>query len=67
MTVDDAPAQLLHAILLEDPDQAAEAGSRYLGMVNLQLIPFSQSRLLPTLYKRMVDLDVPTPRLLRGA
>ncbi|MBV9951746.1 MAG: nucleotidyltransferase family protein [Acidimicrobiia bacterium] len=57
---------LLHAILLEDPASAAEAGRRYLDSVDLQVIPWSQSRLLPTLYKRMADLGEPVPSLLRG-
>src|SRR4051812_24516446 len=57
---------LLHALLLEDPEQAAEAGRRYLDAVDLQVIPWSQARLLPTLYKRMADLDQPMPSLLKG-
>jgi nucleoside-diphosphate-sugar epimerase len=57
---------LLHALLLQDPEQAAAAGRRYLDSVDLQVIPWSQARLLPTLYKRLADLGEPSPPLLRG-
>ena len=63
---DGAATAMLHAVLLTDPEAAAKAGRHYLGSVDLQVIPWSQSRLLPLLYKRMADLDEATPPLLRG-
>lgn len=64
--LDPTSVLLLRAVLLDDAEAAAAAGRDYLASVDVQVIPWSQSRLMPTLYKRMAALGEPTQPLLRG-
>lgn len=68
MTVALSPTDrlLLVALSARSADDARRAARSYLDSVDLQVIPWSQSRLLPTLYKRMTDLGERSPDLMRG-
>lgn len=65
---DAAPTRrvLLTALLDTSPEVAAAAGRAWLDAVDIQLIGYDQARMLPMLYKRLHELGVEQPRLLRG-
>lgn len=58
--------QLLQALLATNREAAAAAVSSYLNHADLQTVPWNQTRLFPTLYKRMTALDLTAPALLKG-
>jgi len=57
---------LLRALLHPDLGAAADAAERYLGQVDVQALPWSQTRLFPALYRRMVAGGARPPALLKG-
>lgn len=57
---------LLRALLDPSPEVAAAAGRQWLDSVDIQLIGYDQARMLPMFYKRMHELGVEQPPLVRG-